>query len=98
MRKGWGYGRHNGTDGERFNRNKILMKDNEFAKTYKTHGLVTEQEIILHDRRKHNDKSLAILKDAYGHKKCLDISEHFKSFKEVFEYIDENYKNNFLWN
>ncbi|MBO0558890.1 hypothetical protein EXQ37_03390 [Clostridium botulinum] len=97
MKRGWGYGKNRATDAELFNSNKILIDENELRIIYKTHGFLNNQEIILHDRRKSNNKSLAILKDIWGHKKCLNVTGHFNSFKEVFEYIEENYKNNFLW-
>lgn len=97
MKRSWGYGKNLASDAERFNRNKILINENEFARIYRTCGLSREKEVILHDRRKGKNKSLAILKDCWGHKKCLDVSKHFNSFKSVFEYIEENYSNNFLW-
>lgn len=66
------------------------------VKVYKTSGILNTIEIILHDGRKSNNKSKAILKDVYGHKKVLDVTEHFKSFKEVFNYIAKHFNNGFM--
>lgn len=86
MGKGWGY-KNKASLEDLFFRNKTLINETETVKVYETFGLLKTEKVILHDGRKSNLQSKAILMDVYGHKKVLDVTSHFKSFKEVFKYI-----------
>jgi hypothetical protein len=91
----WGY---HGLGGrslqEAFSSSKTLINQNDIANIYKSTAKYNTLEIILHDARKSNHKSMAILKDnRFNIKKCIDVTDHFKTFKEVYNYIVEVWDN-----
>jgi hypothetical protein len=95
LKRGWGNSSRASLE-DLLLRNKTLINENEIVKVYKSFGVLHTEEVILHDGRKSNNKSKAILKDVFGHVKVIDVTHHFKSFKEVFIYIALKF-NEGLW-
>lgn len=87
MGKGWGY-RNKASLCDTLLRSKSLINETDLGtKIYKSSVSLNTIEVILHDNRKTNiNKSIAIIKTIYG-TKVLEVTENFKSFKQVYSYI-----------
>jgi hypothetical protein len=85
----WGYHGISGRSlSDTFLSDKQLINKNDNVDIYKSSAKCNTLEVILHDGRKGNFKSMAILKDnRFNIKKVIDVTDHFESFKEVYNYI-----------
>lgn len=85
----WGYGRKASTEDQLFNSKSLINTTEAGTKIYKSSAKIGTIQVILHDNRKTElNKSMAIIKTVWG-TKAIDITEHFKGFKEVYNYIAE---------